>query len=187
MESKTQRTIKRGDIFYYDFGETEGSIQSGRRPVLVIQADGFNAKSPTVIIASITAVIKKRYLPSHIILGERYGLSKPSMVLLEQIRTVNKVELNDYVGTVDEERMWKKINIAIKKTFGLWFTNLERTGDIRCLCLKCLHDYISNPNYVVRRLDPFAPAKDKCDKCNKVGWDYIIFDRRNTFGKKEGQ
>lgn len=59
MESKTQRTIKRGDIFYYDFGETEGSIQSGRRPVLVIQADGFNAKSPTVIIASITAVIKR--------------------------------------------------------------------------------------------------------------------------------
>ena len=66
-------------------------------------------------------------------------------------------------------------------------TNLERTGDIRCLCPKCLHDYISNPNYVVRRLDPFAPAKDKCDKCNKVGWDYIIFDRRNTFGEKEGQ
>ena len=187
MQSKNTRRIKRGDIYYFNFGETEGSIQSGRRPVLVVQADGFNAKSPTVIVASITTVIKKQYLPSHIVLGERYGLRKPSMVLLEQISTVNKCDLTDYVGSVDEERMWKKLNIAIKKTFGLWFTNLERMGDIRCLCPKCLHDYISNPNYIVRRLDPFAPAKDKCDKCNKVGWDYIIFDKRTAFDGKEGQ
>lgn len=76
--------IRRGDIFSYDFGTRIGSIQSGVRPVLVIQADNFNANAPTVIVASITSVIKKRYLPSHIILGEDFGLTKPSMVLLEQ-------------------------------------------------------------------------------------------------------
>ena len=132
MQQKEIKTVKRGEIYYFDFGKAEGSIQSGRRPVLVLQADNFNANSPTVIVASITAVIKKRYLPSHIILGEKYGLTKPSMVLLEQIQTVNKSGLVDYIGFIDDEQMWKKINIAIKKTFGLWFYNLDRTGDIRC-------------------------------------------------------
>ena len=67
MQPKDMKTIRRGEIYSYDFGITKGSIQSGRRPVLVIQADNFNEKAPTVIVASITTVIKKRYLPSHII------------------------------------------------------------------------------------------------------------------------
>ena len=144
MPQKEIKAVKRGEIYYFDFGEAEGSIQSGRRPVLVLQADNFNANSPTVIVASITAVIKKRYLPSHIILGEEYGLTKPSMVLLEQIQTVNKSGLADYIGFIDDEKMWKRINIAIKKTFGLWFYNLDRTGDIRCLCPKCLKGYCNS-------------------------------------------
>ena len=147
--------IRRGDIFSYDFGTRIGSIQSGVRPVLVIQADNFNANAPTVIVASITSVIKKRYLPSHIILGEDFGLMKPSMVLLEQIQTVNKDDLTEYIGFVDDERLWRQINAALKKTFGLWLYNTDRIGDIRCLCPKCLNDYFRNPNYVVRRLDPF--------------------------------
>ena len=110
--------IRRGDIFSYDFGTRIGSIQSCVRPVLVIQADNFNANAPTVIVASITSVIKKRYLPSHIILGEDFGLTKPSMVLLEQIQTVNKDDLTEYIGFVDDERLWRQINAALKKTFG---------------------------------------------------------------------
>ena len=155
--------IRRGDIFSYDFGTRIGSIQSGVRPVLVIQADNFNANAPTVIVASITSVIKKRYLPSHIILGEDFGLTKPSMVLLEQIQTVNKDDLTEYIGFVDDERLWRQINAALKKTFGLWLYNTNRIGDIRCLCPKCLNDYFRNPNYVVRRLDPFAKSKGTCD------------------------
>lgn len=184
MQPKEMKTIKRGEIYYFDFGTAEGSVQSGRRPVLVLQADNFNVNAPTIIVASITATIKKRYLPSHIILGENFGLTKPSMVLLEQIQTVNKLSLTDYIGCIDDEKIWKKINIAIKKTFGLWFYNLERTGDIRCLCPKCLKGYLDNPNYIVKRLDPFASARDKCDKCNEMGWDYIIYDRRTALGEK---
>lgn len=184
MQSKVTQTIRRGEIYSYDFGITEGSIQSGRRPVLVIQGDHFNEKAPTVIVASITTVIKKRYLPSHIILDNRFGLVKPSMVLLEQIQTVNKSGLTDYIGFMDDEQSWRRINAALKQVFGLWFYHLERTGDIRCLCSKCLKDYINNPNYVVRRLDPFASEKDRCDKCCNMGWDYIIFDRRTSFGEK---
>lgn len=89
------QTIKRGDILYYDFGENKGSIQSGHRPVICLQADDFNRKAPTIIVAAITTVIKKQYLPSHILLPPDTGLSQPSMVLLEQIRAVNKSDLED--------------------------------------------------------------------------------------------
>ena len=79
-----EKMICRGDLFYYDFGDNSGSVQSGERPVLVVQADDYNQNAPTIIVEAVTSVIKKRYLPSHIILGEEFGLKKPSMVLLEQ-------------------------------------------------------------------------------------------------------
>ena len=89
-------------------------------------------------------------------------------------------ELTDYIGSVNDERLWKQINAALKKTFGLWIYNTDRNGDVRCLCPKCLSDYIHDPNYVVRRLDPFAKSKDHCDKCNNSGWDYIVYDKRTS-------
>lgn len=67
-----------------------------------------------------------------------------------------------------------------------WMVDLIDTaiGDIRCLCPKCLNDYFRNPNYVVRRLDPFAKSKGTCDKCNDRGWDYIVYDKRTSFKGK---
>lgn len=147
---------------------------------LVVVPPHYEEYAPTIIVAAVTAVMKKKYLPSHIILGEDFGLKKPSMVLLEQIQTVNKDELTDYIGSVNDERLWKQINAALKKTFGLWIYNTDRNGDVRCLCPKCLSDYIHDPNYVVRRLDPFAKSKDHCDKCNNSGWDYIVYDKRTS-------
>mgnify|MGYP000033312649 FL=1 len=96
-----EKIIRRGDLFYYDFGNNTGSVQHGERPVLVLQANDYNRNAPTVIIAAVTSVVKKRYLPSHIVLGERFGLKKPSMVLLEQVRTINKFELQEYIGSVE--------------------------------------------------------------------------------------
>ena len=172
-----EKTICRGDLFYYDFGTRTGSVQSGTRPVLVIQADDYNINAPTIIVAAVTGVIKKRYLPSHILLGQEFGLKKPSMVLLEQLQTVNKDELRDYIGTIDDEQLLRRINITLKKTFGLWIYKEEKSENIRCLCPKCLKDYIHNPDYIVRRLDPFAKVKDHCDKCNQSGWDYVVTKR----------
>ena len=157
-----EKMICRGDLFYYDFGDNSGSVQSGERPVLVIQADDYNQNAPTIIVAAVTSVIKKRYLPSHIILGEEFGLKKPSMVLLEQIRTVNKEDLREYIGTVDDDKLFRQINATLKKTFGLW---------------------VYKPDYIVRRLDPFAKRKDRCDKCDGDGWDYVVTDRYSS--KKE--
>ena len=87
------KTIRRGDLFYYDFGNNPGSIQCGERPVLVLQDDDYNNNAPTIVVAALTSVVKKRYLPSHIVLGEDFGLKKSSMVLLEQMRTINKSDL----------------------------------------------------------------------------------------------
>ncbi len=174
------RTIKRGDIYYCDFGENKGSIQCGRRPVLCLQADDFNRKAPTVIVAAITTALKKQYMPSHVLLPPDTGLSHPSMVLLEQIRAVNKADLEEYLGTVEDETTWKAINKALKKQFDLWIYKPERTGDIRCLCSKCLKDYRSDSNLIVRRMDPFSNIKDCCVKCGEPGYDYIVYDKRKA-------
>ena len=76
-----------------------------------------------------------------------------------------------------------QINATLKKTFGLWVYKPEGRENIRCLCPKCLNDYIHNPDYIVRRLDPFAKRKDRCDKCDGDGWDYVVTDRYSS--KKE--
>ena len=74
-----------------------------------------NAASNTTIIAAMTSIIKKQYLPSHIILDDRFGLKDPSMVMLEQLKTVNQSDLIEYIGKIDDEHYMKKINIGIKK------------------------------------------------------------------------
>ena len=174
------RSIKRGDIYYYDFGDNKGSIQCGNRPVLVVQADNFNQNAPTVIVAAITTVIKKQYMASHIILPDDTGLGRPSMVMLEQIRAINKEDLGSYVGSLKDGATWKRVNNGIKKAFGLWFYKTENTVNIRCLCTKCARDYMDSPDYIVKRLDPFAKTKDQCIKCNNPGYDYLLFDRRQN-------
>ena len=100
------------------------------------------------------------------------------MVLLEQIRTVNKDELRDYIGTVNDEQILRQVNTALKKTLGLWVYKKENEEDIRCLCPKCLNGYIQSPDYIVRRVDPFAKVKSHCDKCGELGWDYIVTEKQ---------
>ena len=184
MENKNiSSKVRRGEIYLYNFGNNGGSIQSGVRPALVVQCDEGNAASNTTIIAAMTSIIKKQYLPSHIILDDRFGLKDPSMVMLEQLKTVNQSDLIEYIGKIDDEHYMKKINIGIKKAMGLWVDKPYRNPtDIRCLCVKCLEDYKNNPNFIVKRLDPFARVKEKCDKCQNLGYDYLFIER-----SKEGR
>lgn len=112
-------TIKRGDLFYADLSPVVGSEQGGIRPILVIQNDVGNKFSPTIIAAAITSQINKSKMPTHIELcNELYGLSKNSVVLLEQVRTIDKRRLKEKIGHIDEETM-TKINNAINISFGL--------------------------------------------------------------------
>ncbi|QEK11442.1 type II toxin-antitoxin system PemK/MazF family toxin [Crassaminicella thermophila] len=111
--------VKRGDIFYADLSPVVGSEQGGVRPVLVVQNDIGNKYSPTVIVAAITSQINKAKLPTHIeISASEYGLPKDSVVLLEQIRTIDKKRLREKIGHSDEEMM-NKVNEALLISFGL--------------------------------------------------------------------
>lgn len=172
------KKVKYGEIYLYDFGNHVGSIQSGLRPAVVIQDNVLNEHSPTTLIAAITSTAKKVYLPSHVVLGMQYGLKKPSMVLLEQVACVNQSDLQKFIGKIDDRVMKGYIRNGIKKTFGLWDYTPPSSADIRCFCPKCLQEYIHSNRYIVRRLDPFASAKDKCDKCDSMGFDYILTPRK---------
>jgi mRNA interferase MazF len=111
--------IKRGDIYYADLSPVVGSEQGGVRPVLIVQNNVGNRFSPTVIAAAITSRQSKAKLPTHIPLySGASGLSKDSVVLLEQVRTIDKRRLREKMGTVDEQSM-SAINNAISISFGL--------------------------------------------------------------------
>jgi len=111
--------IKRGDIFYADLSPVVGSEQGGIRPVLIVQNDVGNRHSPTVICAAITSRMNKAKLPTHIELdAKKYQIVKNSVVLLEQIRTIDKQRLKDYVCHLDKEIMIK-IDEALRISFSL--------------------------------------------------------------------
>lgn len=111
--------VKRGDIFYADLSPVVGSEQGGIRPVLIIQNNVGNKYSPTVIVAAITSQLNKSKMPTHIEIDAlEFGLSKHSVILLEQIRTLDKRRLKEKIGTADEEMM-EKVNEALFISVGL--------------------------------------------------------------------
>jgi mRNA interferase MazF len=111
--------IRRGDIFYANLNPVLGSEQGGLRPVLIIQNDIGNMYSPTTIVAAITSKIKRAKLPTHIeISATRYRLEKDSVILLEQLRTIDKQRLKERIARLDDETM-EKVNNAITISLGL--------------------------------------------------------------------
>jgi len=115
-------SVKRGDIYYADLSPVVGSEQGGLRPVLIIQNDIGNKYSPTVIAAAITSRLGKTRLPTHIdIYADKVGLAKDSVVLLEQIRTLDKRRLKEKMGHLDDGVM-AEVNSAIAVSFGLGAT-----------------------------------------------------------------
>lgn len=117
--------VRRGDIYYADLSPVVGSEQGGVRPVLIVQNDVGNRYSPTVIAAAITSQTGKARLPTHIEVHTDSGLAKSSIVLLEQIRTLDKRRLKDRMGHLDDETM-TLVNDALSVSFGL--TGEEHTS-----------------------------------------------------------
>ncbi len=117
--------VRRGDIFYADLSPVVGSEQGGVRPVLIVQNNVGNRYSPTVIAAAITSQVGKNKLPTHIAVGgqssgegKSNGLAKDSIILLEQIRTIDKKRLKEKMGHLDDGTM-HKVDEAISVSFGL--------------------------------------------------------------------
>ena len=113
-------TIKRGDMFYADLSPVVGSEQGGIRPVLIIQNDTGNKYSPTVIAAAITSQMNKSKLPTHIEIGsQEFGLKADSVILTEQIRTIDKSRLKEKIGHINDNGVMNQINSALGVSFGL--------------------------------------------------------------------
>ena len=111
--------VKRGEIYYADLSPVVGSEQGGVRPVLIVQNDTGNRHSPTVIAAAITSRLDKAKLPTHIALnGQSAGLNRDSIILLEQIRTLDKSRLRERMGRIDEHTM-NAVDAALAVSFGL--------------------------------------------------------------------
>lgn len=118
MKQLNPQEIKRGDIFYADLSPVVGSEQGGYRPVLILQNDIGNRYSPTVIVAAITGQIVKAKQPTHIEITKKYGLEKDSVILLEQLRTIDKKRLSEKVTSLDPSFM-AHIDAALRVSMGL--------------------------------------------------------------------
>lgn len=116
--------VQRGEVYFADLSPVVGSEQGGVRPVLVIQNDIGNRFSPTVIVAAITAQIQKAKLPTHVeISANKHGFDRDSVILLEQIRTLDKQRLTDKITKLDDATM-SEINHALEVSLGLSFKNI---------------------------------------------------------------
>ena len=111
--------VERGDLFYADLSPVVGSEQGGIRPVLVVQNDVGNKYSPTTIVAAVTSKINKSKMPTHIALDAKsYGLTRDSVILMEQVRTIDKRRLREKAGHLDEHSMMA-VNRALAISMGL--------------------------------------------------------------------
>lgn len=166
-------TYLRGDMYYADLGRGIGSEQEGYRPVVIIQNNVGNKHSPTVIIASITSKTGvKAKLPTHYYIDAEDGLKLPSIVLLEQLRTVDKRRLGNFIGHLSEKHICG-INHALAVSIGL-IESVPKKLTL-CLCSTCVDNFYGTGAYYLRRIDPHQTAKDTCTYCNsRKGLDYEI-------------
>lgn len=172
-----ERTYLRGDMYYADLGKGVGSEQEGYRPVVIIQNDMGNRHSPTVIIAAISSKVGvKAKLPTHYFINAEDGLELPSIILLEQLRTVDKHRLDKYIGHLKKKHI-DGMNHALAISIDL----IQKTPQslIMCLCNTCADNFRSTGAYSLRRIDPTQSGKDTCTYCNqRKGFDYSVMRRK---------
>ena len=174
-------TYLRGDMYYADLGRGIGSEQEGYRPVVIIQNNVGNKHSPTVIIASITSKTGvKAKLPTHYYIDAEDGLKLPSIVLLEQLRTVDKRRLGNFIGHLSEKHICG-INHALAVSTGLIESVPKKL--ILCLCGTCADNFYGTGAYYLRRIDPQQIEKDTCTYCNqRKGYDYELIPKKREGG-----
>ena len=170
-----KKEVQRGEIYHADLNPVFGSEQGGYRPVLIIQNNRGNRHSPTVIIAAITSRPKTK-LPTHVLIRGIEGLEKESFVLLEQIRTLDKLRLEDYVGKLNREQMMK-VDKALRSSTGI--KKLDKPI-LMCLCPVCAKPFYNSKEHFIIRADQVQQIKEVCMFCNsRKGCDYLIRKKYN--------
>ena len=167
------RTYQRGDMYYADLGRGIGSEQEGYRPVVIIQNNIGNRHSPTVIIAAISSRVGvKPKLPTHYYINAEDGLELPSIILLEQIRTIDKRRLAAYIGRLSKEHI-NGMNHALAVSIDL--INPVPQKLTLCLCGACADAFRSTGAFALRKTTPGQTGKKVCAYCGqRKGHDYEL-------------
>lgn len=169
-----QNSFQRGDVYLAEFDHAVGSEILGPHPIVLLQNNVGNYHGPTVIGAAITSQIKKPFMPTHILL--KIGPCAGSMVMTEQIHTIDKTRLMKYVCTLDANEM-KEIDKAVIQSLGL----TAREPTLLCLCPRCLRDFRAIPGHSAKRANPFQVITESCTYCgNRQGYDYWVTEQEQS-------
>ena len=189
MKKEQPDKVIRGQMYYANLDPVIGSEQGGTRPVLVIQNDVGNCFSPTLIVAPITTRVKKANQPTHIGIPPLYGLPQSSMVMLEQIKTIDRSRMGNYVGCLDDDMMGD-VDEALEVSVGLQGrmekARRDSSGEseemVLTLCGNCLRQFICSPEHIVRRIN-HDQRKEPCMYCHvRDGYDYRIIHGKKRMG-----
>ena len=159
MKNETNHNIARGQIYICNLGANLGSLQSFRRPVLIVSSDTICKTSTIITVIPITSVIKRLDLPWHVMLPANLGLSRPSMLLAEQTTTIRASQLEYRCGCVNDTKDWNRINTCLKKALGLYHKKSIHNKDFSqsktttCLCCKCIDYYRKDKGNLKTALD----------------------------------
>ena len=176
------RTYLRGDMYYADLGRGVGSEQEGYRPVVIIQNNTGNRHSPTVIVAAISSKVGvKPKLPTHYFINAENGLDLPSIVLMEQIRTLDKRRLAKYIGRLGKEHI-RGMNHALAVSIGLIEPMPSKLT--LCLCGACADAFRGTGAFALRKVTLEQAEKEMCAYCKqRAGSDYAVIRRNQEGGK----
>lgn len=168
-----KQTYLRGQLFYADLGDGIGSEQQGLRPVVIIQNNIGNRHSPTVIVAAVSSKTKtKAKLPTHFNIGPESGLERPSIVLLEQLRTIDKQRLGSYIGQLSLPQV-RELNHALAISIGLIEPIPQKLT--LCLCGTCANDFRGTGAFMLRPTGLQQAGEEICTYCGKHwGVDYVV-------------
>ena len=177
------KTYLRGDLYYADLGHGIGSEQQGVRPVVIIQNNVGNRHSPTVIVAAITSKPSvKAKLPTHYYIAAENGLELPSIVLLEQIRTLDKRRLSGYIGRLSNAHI-RSINHALAISIGLIEPVPQKLT--LCLCDACADNFRSTGAFVLKEVATEQAENETCVYCGqRHGIDYVVTPRSQGGGAR---
>lgn len=191
---KQENQILRGQLYFADLDPVTGSEQGGIRPVLVLQNNVGNRYGPTVVVAPITSQVKKTDQPTHVEVPMCLGLPDRSMVMLEQLRTIDKGRLANYMGSLDRKTM-EAVNDAVRVSLALngqepvSEPEQQEAGSSQpeemtlCLCPVCASQFFNSPEHVIRRVDPLKKEKDTCAYCElREGYLYRVIHRKKRLG-----
>ena len=170
-------TFWRGDVYYANLGENCGSVQSGFRPVIIIQNNKGNQNGPTLVVIPMSTEIKKAWLPVHVFLSTASGIDENSIAMCEQVTTIAKSQVGPYMCSLSETDL-DRINRALLISLGVpsRYYSTDRQGNdemIITLCHEHLQPFFHNRSYRVQRLDHLQ-SKEQCVCCDKMGYDYRI-------------